>query len=330
MPWLHRVGHRWLEGVARRDCGAMWSVYDGHTHARMQHTHTQLRAWALQVLYRLQEKRFALEKEVLKFGEAPAGIKEVFELCRGFERAYTSFINVRGQRGGVAWPHRRSYPSCRTAALHSPCCRPGNVACCCCSTALQLPCTVCVGRTELQESPVASKIKESFLSEKGLAGKVKKLPFDKVFELKNVKAVGGGGRWGAGLHAREHPYVRFLQPTPLYAIKGMPAACGWESFKPIVSQFSRRVCMLLHPMNRCEHACVAPDPIIYDPPKPTNQPPLATRKTTTPTSAWRRPCRCAGARMASSPRWSRPKRGCGTWAARRSTMSWSRSTSACR
>lgn len=35
-----------------------------------------------------------MEKEVLKYGEAPAGIKEVFELCRGFERAYVSFVNV--------------------------------------------------------------------------------------------------------------------------------------------------------------------------------------------------------------------------------------------
>jgi hypothetical protein len=36
-----------------------------------------------------------VEREVLKYGEAPAGIKEVFELCRGFERAYVSFVNVR-------------------------------------------------------------------------------------------------------------------------------------------------------------------------------------------------------------------------------------------
>lgn len=36
----------------------------------------------------------ALEKIVIGYGEAPAGIKEIFELCRGFERAYTSFINV--------------------------------------------------------------------------------------------------------------------------------------------------------------------------------------------------------------------------------------------
>lgn len=41
-----------------------------------------------------------MEKEVLKYGEAPAGIKEVFELCRGFERAYVSLVNVsRGAKG---------------------------------------------------------------------------------------------------------------------------------------------------------------------------------------------------------------------------------------
>jgi hypothetical protein len=49
----------------------------------------------------LVEKRIAIEKEVLKYGEAPAGIKEVFELCRGFERAYVELINVRAcMRGG--------------------------------------------------------------------------------------------------------------------------------------------------------------------------------------------------------------------------------------
>ena len=31
----------------------------------------------------------------MKYGEAPTGIKEVFELCRGFERAYVEFVNVR-------------------------------------------------------------------------------------------------------------------------------------------------------------------------------------------------------------------------------------------
>lgn len=47
-----------------------------------------------QLLPRLNERREAIQKEVLKYGEAPAGIKEVFELCRGFERAYVHLVNV--------------------------------------------------------------------------------------------------------------------------------------------------------------------------------------------------------------------------------------------
>ena len=47
-----------------------------------------------QIHNRLAERRIYVEKEVLKYGEAPAGIKEVFELCRGFERAYVSYCNV--------------------------------------------------------------------------------------------------------------------------------------------------------------------------------------------------------------------------------------------
>lgn len=44
---------------------------------------------------RLSERRLLIEKEVLRYGEAPAGIKEVFELCRGFERAFVEYVNVR-------------------------------------------------------------------------------------------------------------------------------------------------------------------------------------------------------------------------------------------
>ena len=51
-------------------------------------------SFAIQISARLTERRIVVEKEVLKYGEAPAGIKEVFELCRGFERAYVSFTNV--------------------------------------------------------------------------------------------------------------------------------------------------------------------------------------------------------------------------------------------
>jgi dynamin GTPase len=46
---------------------------------------------------RLDERRIVIEREVLKYGEAPSGIKEVFELCRGFERAYMNLTNVRAE-----------------------------------------------------------------------------------------------------------------------------------------------------------------------------------------------------------------------------------------
>lgn len=41
----------------------------------------------------------------------------------------------------------------------------------------------------LQESPVANRIKEAFFSERGLAGNVHKLPFDKLFSIDSVKKV---------------------------------------------------------------------------------------------------------------------------------------------
>jgi dynamin GTPase len=45
----------------------------------------------------------------------------------------------------------------------------------------------------LQESPVASKIREAFFSEKGLAGHVSKLhgSRDKLFDIESVKKVSG-------------------------------------------------------------------------------------------------------------------------------------------
>jgi hypothetical protein len=47
------------------------------------------------------------------------------------------------------------------------------------------------GGRAMQESPVAGKIKEAFMAEKGLAGMIRKLPLEKVYELQNVKQVGG-------------------------------------------------------------------------------------------------------------------------------------------
>lgn len=49
----------------------------------------------MQVIERLTERRIAVEKAVTTLGEAPSGLRDVFELCRGFERAFTNIVNVR-------------------------------------------------------------------------------------------------------------------------------------------------------------------------------------------------------------------------------------------
>jgi dynamin GTPase len=48
----------------------------------------------MQVIERLTERRIAVEKAVTTLGEAPSGLRDVFELCRGFERAFTNLVNV--------------------------------------------------------------------------------------------------------------------------------------------------------------------------------------------------------------------------------------------
>ena len=42
----------------------------------------------------------------------------------------------------------------------------------------------------MQESIVASKMKEAFMGDKGLSGVVRKAELEKVFEINNVKKVG--------------------------------------------------------------------------------------------------------------------------------------------
>lgn len=51
-----------------------------------------------QVIERLTERRIVVEKAVSTLGEAPQGLRDVFELCRGFEKAFSNIVNVGGQR----------------------------------------------------------------------------------------------------------------------------------------------------------------------------------------------------------------------------------------
>ena len=48
----------------------------------------------MQLLQRLQQKRTALEKELGSMPGAPSSKKDVFHLCRGFERAFTHLLEV--------------------------------------------------------------------------------------------------------------------------------------------------------------------------------------------------------------------------------------------
>lgn len=51
----------------------------------------------VQVLQRLQQKRISLDKELSKIPGAPTSGKDVFHLCRGFERAFSFTVEVIGQ-----------------------------------------------------------------------------------------------------------------------------------------------------------------------------------------------------------------------------------------
>ena len=70
------------------------------------------------MIERLTERRIQVEKAVNTLGEAPSGLKDVFELCRGFERAFSNIVNVRDVvLGGV------KLCCCRRGAAASACLR---------------------------------------------------------------------------------------------------------------------------------------------------------------------------------------------------------------
>lgn len=57
---------------------------------------------ASQLLARLQRKRAAVEKELSRVPGAPKNSKDVFQLCRGFERAFSFTVDVRLLAGFLA------------------------------------------------------------------------------------------------------------------------------------------------------------------------------------------------------------------------------------
>lgn len=62
----------------------------------------------VQLFARLSEKRAAVEKEFNKIPAPPKASKDVFQLCRGFERAFAQTLEVsRHKLASVALQHAK-------------------------------------------------------------------------------------------------------------------------------------------------------------------------------------------------------------------------------
>ena len=144
---------------------------------------------APQIVERLTERRIAVEKAVTTLGEAPSGLRDVFELCRGFERAFSNIVNVRARARSRSTARTGAKRVCAAAGPRTPpapaCAWPGARTRGGGAPARRRLATI----ARAQESPAANKIKEAFFSERGLAGNVQKLPLEKVFEIESVKKV---------------------------------------------------------------------------------------------------------------------------------------------
>lgn len=56
----------------------------------------------MQLLSRLSDKRAAVEKEFNKIPAAPKAARDIFQLCRGFERAFAQTLEVSRNVIGTA------------------------------------------------------------------------------------------------------------------------------------------------------------------------------------------------------------------------------------
>lgn len=120
----------------------------------------------MQLLTRLSDKRAAVEKEFNKIPAAPKVARDIFQLCRGFERAFAQTLEV----------------SCRVISTAI-----GGLACflCCLATA----CSLISLLFTLQTVGYSAMIREAFAGDKGLSGTVRRLPIERQFRLDNVKMV---------------------------------------------------------------------------------------------------------------------------------------------
>jgi hypothetical protein len=66
-----------------------------------------------------------VEKAVSTLGEAPQGLRDVFELCRGFEKAFSNIVNVSiGSCSAITYSMDMSggdQQACCLAAMYKTC-----------------------------------------------------------------------------------------------------------------------------------------------------------------------------------------------------------------
>ena len=137
----------------------------------------------MQLLARLSEKRAAVEKEFTKIPAPPKASKDVFQLCRGFERAFAQTLEVSRHKL-VVCVILAYKAGTLLAGLPVTQAQPFDyhtLVLCCFVANETMTCMQTVGYSAM--------IREAFQGDKGLQGIVKKLPIERQFRLDNVKMV---------------------------------------------------------------------------------------------------------------------------------------------
>jgi len=138
---------------------------------------------AVQLFSRLSEKRIAVEKEFSKIPAPPKASKDVFQLCRGFERAFAQTLEVSVDPSiSTASRICLQHVSCLSCVRNCQYTKHISLSVCCCWGLQQV-------WTHVQTVGYSAMIREAFQGDKGLQGIVKKLPIERQFRLDNVKTV---------------------------------------------------------------------------------------------------------------------------------------------
>lgn len=209
------------------------------------------------MLQRLQRKRAAVEKEVSRVPGAPKTSKDVFQLCRGFERAFSYTVDVSclpptsrlpngcpcfgtaarpavrpgpALRRGLLVVYRHGRPNARALRAtwpgpHRRTRRDRRRACRC-----------------AQSTDYAGYIRRAFASE-GLQGAVQRLPLERNFKLDHVKeARARPSRPGAGAPSLGFALRACREVSHRGGGGGRPGACAQAGPTWTVGHWRRAAC----------------------------------------------------------------------------------------